>query len=78
MAQTQLEQAMKNKQEDSLAFQTIFLFQEMSQLVEEDQNFFLGNNVDQQKQIMLKKQQTILPKKTIKKNPREEIQHNQN
>ena len=45
----QLDQAMKNEQGDSLAFQMNLFLQEKSQFIEKDQNFFLGNNVDQQK-----------------------------
>ena len=50
MAQTQKEQMKTVELEASLTFQTNNLLQRLNQLVEQeqDQNFCLGNNVDQQ------------------------------
>ena len=71
MAQAQLDQAIAEKEsEAALAYQSNLLFQNMNHFVQKDQDFFLGDNVDQNQQkrkIITTKQSSFLRKRNSRK-----------
>ena len=71
MAQAQLDQAVAEKEsEAALAYESNLPFQNMNQFIKKDQDFFLGNNVDQNQQrrkIIPTKQCSFLRKRNSRK-----------